>query len=267
MKIALGKSCFHPSWIPHVEAIGKSKCVDVIDVQSIDLEDFFRKNGTKYLFVLCFGDCFYLESCEFSASLKTSILFTSKYHISLLDDKIRFLQYFIANDMQNYIPKTYIIMDNGIETIYDNNIRYPIVIKPRHGMSGSNVRICENQTAFENTIYNYGQSYAVQEYIKYDRECSGYFVCDKGKILARVTCEGVSGTGLYIKSKRVDNPIYNTSKIVQFDIIFEKLGYSGFANVDFKIINKQLYIFEINPRIGGDLICNENIMLLLDQLD
>jgi glutathione synthase/RimK-type ligase-like ATP-grasp enzyme len=264
MKFALGKTCFHYSWEEHLGAFEND--LDLVDIQSVDLEDFFKKHGTQYLLTLCFGDCFYLESYEFSASLKTSILFTSRYHIELLDNKLSMIKYFIDNDMQHYIPKTYMIVMDGNKLIYDNNIEYPIVIKPKHGMSGYNVRICKDQNDFDEKVKYYGKNYAIQKYVQHDYECSGYFLCDKGKILARLTCEGVSGKGLYIKNQRIGNPIYNTVDTSQFDKIFEKLCYTGFANADFKMVGDRLYLFEINPRMGGDLICNENIMDLLNQV-
>ena len=42
-----------------------------------------------------------------------------------------------------------------------------------------------------------------------------------------------------------------------FKDIFKMLNYSGFACVDFTIVNEIPYIFEINPRPGGSLIRNE----------
>ena len=264
MKIALGITCFHHNWIPHLKALeGK---VDLIDIKQVDLENFFAKNNTQYLLTLGFDDCYYLEMCQFNQSLKTSLLFTSTYHIKLFDDKLHMIKYFIDNGFEKYIPKTYMITIDGKKIIYDNNLEYPLVIKPRHGMSGHNVRICKNRDEFDTMVNYYGNNYAIQKFITHDYECSAYFVCDKGKILARVTCEGVSGTGLYIKKSRVDNPIYNTLNTDMFDEIFAKIGYTGFANCDFKMINGKLYLFEINPRMGGDLICNENMMCLLDQL-
>lgn len=264
MKIALGKSCFYWGWEKHLKALEDK--VDLIDIQSVDLEDYFKTHGTKYLLTLSFGDCFYLDMCQFSPNLKTSVLFTSTYHIELFDDKLRMIKYFIDNGLEQYIPKTYMIVMNGNKISYDNNLEYPLVIKPHHGMSGHNVKICRDKNEFDLKVKDYGGNYAVQKYIRHDYECSGYFVCDKGKILARLTCEGVSGTGLYIKTERVSDPIYNTLDTSPFDEIFEKIGYSGFANCDFKMIGNQLYLFEINPRMGGDLVCNENMMDLLDKL-
>lgn len=264
MKIALGKTCFYYGWEKHLKVLENK--VDFVDIQHVNLEDYFKKHDTQYLLTLCFGDCFYLDRYQFSASLKTSVLFTSKYHIELFNDKLQMIKYFIDNDFEHYIPKTYMIVINGNKTIYDDNIEYPIVIKPQYGMSGYNVKICKDKNEFDLKVNDYGANYAVQKYIKHDYECSGYFICDKGKILARLTCEGISGTGLYIKTEKVKKPIYNTIDTSKFDEIFAKIGYSGFANCDFKMINNKLYLFEINPRMGGDLICNENMMILLNQL-
>ena len=146
MKIALGKTCLF-GWEKHLKALENK--VDFVDIQHVNLEDYFKKHDTQYLLTLCFDDCFYLDTCQFSASLKTSVLFTSKYHIELFNDKIQMIKYFIDNDFEHYIPKTYMIVINGNKTIYDDNIEYPLVIKPQYGVSGDNVNICKDKNEFD----------------------------------------------------------------------------------------------------------------------
>lgn len=265
MKIALGKSCCFWNWEIHLKSIEDK--VDLVDIQGVDLEQYFKEHKTEWLLPLSYGDSCYLENFKPYSQIKTKILFTSRYHINLFENKLSMIKFFIENGLRKYLPKTYVVSTNSNVTTYDENIIFPIVIKPMCGNSGSNVRICKDKNEFDKTIQFYGKSYAIQEYVKHDYECSGYFVCDKGKILASMTCEGVSGKGLYIKNKPVENPIYNTVNIEPFNEIFNVIGYSGFANVDFKIVNGRLYVFEINPRMGGDLVYNSNMMDLLDQLE
>jgi predicted ATP-grasp superfamily ATP-dependent carboligase len=52
-----------------------------------------------------------------------------------------------------------------------------------------------------------------------------------------------------IKYKKIDNFDWTP-----FEKIFTKLKYTGFACIDFKMINSKIKIFEINPRLGGTIV-------------
>ena len=73
---------------------------------------------------------------------------------------------------------------------------------------------------------------------------------------------------IYYKSRESQNYHISHGKkmrytSVKLDIpifckIFQLLKYTGFACIDFKIIDDNIKIFEINPRLGGTLVHNKN---------
>jgi carbamoylphosphate synthase large subunit len=264
MKIALGKSVFVNTWQKQINML--DKFVHLVDIQNTNLNKFLVENNVEYLLALNFADNHYLENYIFDSTLKTSILFTKKMHIDMFDNKLTGIKYFIDN-FSECIPKTYILsFSKTNKLIYDSNFVYPIIIKPKFGVSGSNVRICKNKNEYNKNIINYCDMYAVQEYIEYDYEYSGYFVCENGKILGSIIYSGCVGKGLYIKNRIFESPNRDNIDLSKFEKLFMNLGYSGFATVDFKIVNNNLYVFEINPRMGGSIVEHSQMMLLLNQV-
>jgi carbamoylphosphate synthase large subunit len=49
--------------------------------------------------------------------------------------------------------------------------------------------------------------------------------------------------------------------------VIKHLNYSGPCNIDFKLINGIPKIFEINPRLGGSLMVEENLPVLAKILE
>jgi carbamoylphosphate synthase large subunit len=48
-----------------------------------------------------------------------------------------------------------------------------------------------------------------------------------------------------------------------FQSILKKIRYSGPINIDFKIQEEQIKIFEMNPRLGGSLMVQQNQVELI----
>lgn len=73
---------------------------------------------------------------------------------------------------------------------------------------------------------------------------------------------------MFEKNKKVRGFVTETNKMSKIDInkeyinVFEKFlipcKYSGICNIDFIIVNDNIKIFEINPRLGGSLMMSLN---------
>ncbi len=58
----------------------------------------------------------------------------------------------------------------------------------------------------------------------------------------------------YIKKGAVRDNYLVDVDISYFKLIIKKMNFTGPININFKLINKKIYILEINPRFGGSFV-------------
>jgi predicted ATP-grasp superfamily ATP-dependent carboligase len=215
--------------------------------------------------------------------------------IELLDNKIKFREFMINNKFQNLIPITYKIsnyIEHKTTSIYTQNkqnsetkegpklyslrnktkvlepIVYPCIFKLAKTHSGLGSYICKNKNELLECqkIHKTDQSF-VQEYI-YDinqYEYAVHMFIYKGNIKWSVCYKLTHPSKLFIQRGKMDE----YEKIDKFDYstfekIFKVVNYTGFTCIDFKMIDNNIKIFEINPRLGGTLVNNlEDFNLLI----
>lgn len=183
----------------------------------------------------------------------------NKEHIDIFNQKCLFAQFLINNELLNLIPKTYAVNCSNKILHYDN-IQFPCIIKKNISEGGAHVVIVHNQKMLEICEKKYSD-YIIQEFIinedKTEYTCNFYI--DKGEIITSVyykdnsvreTLFHIQHGGLCNKKKMNDMNKYNND----FEKIFKKLNYTGFACIDFTLIDNKIKIFEINPRLGGTLV-------------
>lgn len=217
--------------------------------------------------------------------------------IELFDNKIKFREFMIDNKFQNLIPITYkinnfiehqTILIHSINPLNNKNseikkgptlcslknktkvfepIVYPCIFKLAKTYSGMGSHICKNKAELLECQENYKakQSF-VQEYIYDDNqyEYAAHMFIVKGNIKWAVCYKLIHPSKLFIQRGKMDE----YDKINNFDFnIFEKIfkvvNYTGFVCIDFKMINNNIKIFEINPRLGGTLVNNINDFSLM----
>ena len=119
--------------------------------------------------------------------------------------------------------------------------------------------IYHNKFFVENMLKN---GCILQKYVHSNKEYVCHCVCLNGIIKHNITYEYLCPSHIYTKS---DNVISSTKIISDknfikiFELFLKDLNFTGICNFDYKIdrYNKPI-IFEINPRMGGSLMVDEN---------
>lgn len=178
------------------------------------------------------------------------LLFTNDIiNVNILNNKGFFADFMMKN-FNDYIPKTIYFNINNKE-IYDSAITFDKMIqKPTIGCSSQNTKIIKNIEKTKNIV--------ISEYLLHTVIYSGHFLYVNNQLIDKIYFyKDIEKNFIYkgrIRQYKVCNTLICDDNI--FIEIFKKLNYSGFACIDFTICNNKIYIFEINPRIGGSLILN-----------
>lgn len=165
--------------------------------------------------------------------------------VQLCDDKYIFAQTLIANNFGDYIPQI-----NG-------DLPYPFFFKKKSDMGGENaffVETREQELALLNGVNS--DDYFRQQFVSGTSEYATHILFNKQRIVRSITLEyffekdgsvGSKDKMLGIKMHRV------CPYIDLFTAILNSIGYEGICCIDYKVVNNHPYIFEINPRFGGNL--------------
>jgi predicted ATP-grasp superfamily ATP-dependent carboligase len=187
---------------------------------------------------------------DFVRYTSKELLFTNDTTIvNILNNKGLFAK-FMMQYFNEYIPKTIYFNVNDKE-IYDSKITLQKMIqKPTLGYASQNTKIINEITKNKNIV--------VSECIIHDVIYVGHFLFVNNTLIDKIYFyKNINKNCIYkglIRQYKVCNELFCDDGI--FIEIFKKLGYSGFSCIDFTICNNKIYIFEINPRIGGSLIFN-----------
>lgn len=173
--------------------------------------------------------------------------------IEILNNKIMFHKFMVKNNFQNMIPIMYKINNKILRSV-----EYPCILKLAETFGGYGSYICNDKYELKKKEYKY-KNYFVQEFISGNTEYSAHLFIFKGIIKHGVCYSIVHTTKIYIQRGKM----IKYKKIKRFDWsvfskIFTVLNYTGFVCIDFKIVDNEIKIFEINPRLGGTIVNNEH---------
>jgi len=175
--------------------------------------------------------------------------------IQLLDNKQEFYKLF-----SKYVSLVYILQTDQVKQVI-HPPQFPCIFKLAKSFGGDGSFIIHNQKEIDKI--NNTKNYVIQAYIRSPYEYSGHFYVKDGMIKFMVFYMMTNHEPTYIQHGRllkydriIEAPWTNT-----FVEIFKQLNYTGFACIDFKVIDNNPIIFEINPRLGGSIVCtNEDDM-------
>lgn len=232
---------------------------------NIFLHDFLNEENilkliNQYNITLIIPICFEDMELLSKSNIPCKYLSPKNYNdILLMDNKCTFFKYFIDNNLQQYIPETYVIKSPSIN--YYKEIKYPSIQKSNIGYGGCNIFILHSDKDIKKL-----DDYIIQEYIIDNNEYACHFICMEGKIIFHKILKEIHNKEFYIQR----GPM-NDFEIIDFDIsgfefIFKKINYTGAGCINFKYINNQIYIFEVNPRFGGTLILNYLFIEFFDNI-
>lgn len=173
-------------------------------------------------------------------------------NIKILSNKYLFYLFIISNNLTKYIPKTWIEFSSDI--IFGENL---YILKEYNLNYGAGSKICQR---IEDIDFN---DKILQEYLISNYEYTSHIIFKKNKLLKIITYEYQFPKNIYIRNIYT-HPIHthkielNNEYVKVFIDILQILKYEGICNIDFKIINSCMKILEINPRMGGSLLMNED---------
>jgi len=199
-------------------------------------------------------------------SEKNIIPLTNRYDlVKICNDKLSLSKFLDSKGIK--IPKTYFIENISEITSSD----FPLLIKPIIGSGSRNVFVAQNieeLSFFIKYLTKQKINPIIQEYISgIDNEFSiGILYCDGGKLNTSIAMRRNLSNGLSTRSKIKSEK--NESLIVSSGISqgyfddFSKIRKSaeeiaatinsdGPINIQCRIKNNELYVFEINPRFSG----------------
>lgn len=166
--------------------------------------------------------------------------------VEMCFDKYRMYKFLKKNNFKT--PKTYINKEKFYNDLENNEINFPVFVKPVRGSASININKINNKEELEviwkqadNLIiqeFMTGQEYGVDVYIDMiSNEPVSIFIKKKIKMRAGETDKSVS-----IKDDRLFDLI---------DDFVRKAGFKGIIDIDIFEINGEYYISEVNPRFGG----------------
>lgn len=135
-------------------------------------------------------------------------------------------------------------------------IQYPYILKKNTGDFSKNAYIINNKHD-EDTHRQFldDPDYFTQELIPGKKEYASHIVFKNGKIMANVTVCHRYAEAAYLQGKTTSNSRNRIANRHQatFTQVLNLVGFEGLCCIDYKEVNGQPKIFEINPRFGGSL--------------
>ena len=253
--ILIGKTTIYPDWNIALNKIKKDHIIFCDFTNFENLKEIISNKNITYVLPLSQIDYEILLLHVFNLDNKIKILFPTKEIFNLLNNKNEFTQFMLNNYIEN-IPEVYYLNDQKLK-----NITYPAIYKPIFSTNASEMQIIyDNNDLIKLKKYN-----NIQKFIENEYEYGAFMLCIDGKIITQKIIRYKYNKYNIKKSNFPKNyeVIENLDTSI-FTNIFEKLNYSGGANIDFKCDeSNNIYIFEINPRFGGSAFTNNFIYELL----
>ncbi len=259
MNILLGNPLFS-DWNEPISRLGREN-IYIEDLDNVDkINSVIASKDIKLIIPLTFDQMRFM--IENTHKIKTQVICSQTYDaIDQLDDKCSFIKFILNNYLSDLIPKVYIVIHNGNIHVQGPIKTYPIIFKYGYVCAGSGSKVCLSVKDLSRcTEESQGYNFVVQEYIEDNTEYSAHVFVVNGQVKHAIYYKTIHQEKYYIqcgKMKEYTREL-NFKYETEFDKIFGLLNYTGFACVDFKVVDNQVKIFEINPRFGGTLIHNRD---------
>lgn len=167
------------------------------------------------------------------------LLIHSNDIINTFMDKFKTVKFFQDNKLP--FPKTYHIKE------YKDQIKFPIIVKPRHGCGSENVYIVNNQRELEK-VKKIVEDGVVQEYIGSEDEEYTMAIFSDGKNIYSIAFRrrlALGGFSKFVELVTDDKLRKVANEIAQL------VKLKGSINVQLRKHNGEYIPFEINPRISS----------------
>jgi carbamoyl-phosphate synthase large subunit len=211
-------------------------------------EDIVRNEAIEAVYVCSPTELEFFASHkdEFESKLAVSIFVNPLPVVRIVSDKLTTVEFLRDNGF--CFPETVAATDdNGIEELIAKH-GLPVIAKPREGFSSRNVFLVDSREKIR-AAATLVPDLIVQRYLPDDR--------------AEYTAATLSGVDQKVRATiifrrdLIQGTTYRTELIEDSDLerevvrITEALGAVGPCNLQFRVVDGSLYVFEINPRFSG----------------
>ena len=145
-------------------------------------------------------------------------------------------------------PKTYIDKEVFYKDLNNNNISFPVFVKPVKGSASIDISVVTTKEEID-LLFNLYDDLIIQEYMDGQEIGADVYVDPiSKKVVSIFTKEKIK-----MRAGETDKARSFKDKEL-FDLIVklvEKLGYKYMIDIDIFRVNNNYYISEINPRFGG----------------
>jgi len=165
--------------------------------------------------------------------------------VSLCDDKQRLTQFLMAQGFADFVPP-----------LRSSGAPYPYVRKRRQGWWGMHCQIV-NGPQDERGLDRSDDAWFAQAFVPGEIEFATHILRAAGQVRYASTFAYKMATPAFVKGAR-DTPLHTLfipgcEYLDLFSEILARLEFEGTACIDYKVVNGQPVLFEINPRFGGSL--------------
>lgn len=210
--------------------------------------DIARKNEVKAITTLIDPEIEVLaKNRELFEKEGILVLAPSKETAHYCFDKYEMFRYLKKNNIRTVL--TYDTLEHFKEGYAQQEIDFPVFIKPRTGSGSVGIHKCETMEELENYMSEDKFDYIIQEFMQ-----SGD--CDADVYIDCYSHEPVAA----FSKRKLETKIGGASKTISFkdqrlfDFIREicqVLEFNGPVDMDFWFKDGQYYLSEVNPRFGG----------------
>lgn len=181
--------------------------------------------------------------------LGIELLLSSNRIIEICNDKIKTNEFFYLNNILS--PRTYLKSNIESKILNNENINFPLIIKPIDGMGSINVFKINNDDELKFFI-NYVPNSIIQEFISGEEYTIDVLLDLKGKIISIVPRLRIEVIGGEVSKSKVENI---PELIGKTELLINCLNKYGLVKGPLTIqciSNPQgIYFLEINCRFGG----------------
>lgn len=210
--------------------------------------DICKKEKVSLAFSLIDPEISFLsENKEYFEEIGVHLMLSDKEMIETSFEKYKMYQYLSQKGINT--PKTYTSLTT-FEQDYDNeNISFPVIVKPNKGSASKGIELVESIVDLKNVFsknyedliiqeYMTGKEYGVDVYVDmYTGELVSYFI--KEKVLMRA---GETDKAISVHNSQIENLVKELVSVSAF---------KGVIDVDIFEKNGKFYVSEVNPRFGG----------------
>lgn len=218
-----------PSFISELKSIAKKERIEAIYVCSPTELEFFSINK---------------ESLE--KELNISVFVNPTDVVLTGTDKMRTVD-FLRNNNLPYPQTAHATDERGVNEIIEK-YNFPLIVKPRRGFTSKNVFLVNSMEEIMAAL-TLVPDMIVQRYLPdSESEYTATVISgDNRKVLASIVLHRKLNQGTTYRTEMVEEENI-TNQVIN---IANALGIIGVCNLQFRLMNERVFIFEINPRFSG----------------